>query len=135
VSRPSRATRRGGLAVLSLALLVAAPLSWWWTIDQPFLRRTGATAWVGIALAITLALISARVDRRRWVRAVALVQLSALGVFAWGFLVVARLPLTTVEAQEKAPDFTLPDSRGHGVTLSEELARGPVLLVFFRGHW
>ena len=36
---------------------------------------------------------------------------------------------------ESAPDFTLEDSRGHRVKLSEQLLGGPVLLTFFRGDW
>lgn len=135
MSEPTPIVRRGGLAALSLVLLVVAPFTWWWTIDQPFLRRTAATAWIGIALALGCALLAARVDRRRWVRAIAGVQVVALLLFAWGFLVVNRLPDTTDGALERAPDFTLPDSLGLAVTLSEELAGGPVLLVFFRGHW
>jgi peroxiredoxin len=36
---------------------------------------------------------------------------------------------------ELAPDFTLPDQKGERIALSERLARGPVVLVFFRGGW
>ncbi len=36
---------------------------------------------------------------------------------------------------ERAPDFALPDSRGRIVRLSDALARGPVVLTFYRGHW
>ncbi len=42
---------------------------------------------------------------------------------------------------EKAPDFTLPDSTGKQVKLSEFIAAGNgakgswVLLVFYRGYW
>ncbi|MBI4870056.1 MAG: AhpC/TSA family protein [Candidatus Riflebacteria bacterium] len=35
----------------------------------------------------------------------------------------------------RAPDFTLPNSEGKSVQLRELLARGPVVLVFYRGHW
>jgi peroxiredoxin len=34
-----------------------------------------------------------------------------------------------------APDFSLPDQNGTQVTLSEELAKGPVVLSFYRGGW
>jgi hypothetical protein len=35
----------------------------------------------------------------------------------------------------KAPDFVLPNVRGEMVTLSHLLARGPVVLAFYRGAW
>ena len=35
----------------------------------------------------------------------------------------------------KAPDFVLPNVRGELVTLSHLLARGPVVLAFYRGAW
>jgi peroxiredoxin len=34
-----------------------------------------------------------------------------------------------------APDFTLPNNKRGYVSLYEELAKGPVALVFFRGEW
>jgi peroxiredoxin len=34
-----------------------------------------------------------------------------------------------------APSFTLPDARGGDVALSDLLADGPVVLVFYRGAW
>jgi peroxiredoxin len=34
-----------------------------------------------------------------------------------------------------APDFTLPDSSGHPRRLSELTEKGPLVLIFFRGHW
>jgi peroxiredoxin len=36
---------------------------------------------------------------------------------------------------ETLPDFLLPDEKGRLTSLSEMLARGPVALVFVRGHW
>ncbi|MFC3745120.1 peroxiredoxin-like family protein [Paenibacillus sp. GCM10012306] len=34
-----------------------------------------------------------------------------------------------------APNFTLPDPLGGQVTLYDELAKGPVILTFYRGSW
>jgi cytochrome oxidase Cu insertion factor (SCO1/SenC/PrrC family) len=42
---------------------------------------------------------------------------------------------TPVAVGEKAPDFTLMDQNGRKHTLSAALARGPVVLVFYRGYW
>jgi hypothetical protein len=40
-----------------------------------------------------------------------------------------------VKVGERAPDFTLPDIEGRPVSLTGLLARGPVVLSFFRGRW
>ena len=131
-SEPS-ARRHTLRVILSLVALVLAPLSWAWTLDRPFLRSTGLTAWILIAIALVLALSAARRDRRPWVRANAGFQLAAFAFSCWAFFGLARLPATRVP--ERAPDFTLPDQDGRPVTLSIELQEGQVLLVFFRGHW
>ena len=127
------APRRTWRAVLSLVALVLAPFSWWWTVDQPLLRATGLTAWALLAVAVWLAASAARVDRRVWVRGVALLQLAAAAFALWAYFVHSRLPVAVTP--ERAPDFTLPDQDGRPVTLARELAAGPVLLVFYRGHW
>jgi hypothetical protein len=36
---------------------------------------------------------------------------------------------------DSAPDFTLPNQVLEPVRLTELLARGPVVLAFYRGHW
>jgi peroxiredoxin len=36
---------------------------------------------------------------------------------------------------EQAIDFELPDHQGKSWRLAENLARGPVLLVLYRGDW
>ena len=36
---------------------------------------------------------------------------------------------------DRAPGFRLPDARGGDVALDDLLARGPVVLVFYRGAW
>ncbi len=36
---------------------------------------------------------------------------------------------------QKAPDFTLPNAQGQDVRLAGVLARGPVVLSFYRGRW
>jgi peroxiredoxin len=42
---------------------------------------------------------------------------------------------STPQVGHAAPDFTLPDSRGNQRRLSELTAKGPLVLIFFRGHW
>ena len=38
-------------------------------------------------------------------------------------------------AGDAVPDFTLPDAHGRPVALSELLAKGPVIVTFYRGAW
>jgi peroxiredoxin len=40
-----------------------------------------------------------------------------------------------LKAGDRAPDFSLPDAQGKTVRLSVLLARGPVVLSFYRGGW
>jgi len=46
-------------------------------------------------------------------------------------MLAAKLP----NMGEVAPDFELPDSTGALRRLSQLVLQGPVVLVFFRGHW
>ena len=47
----------------------------------------------------------------------------------------AAMPSPGLKVGEKAPDFTLPNSKGQDVTLSKSLEDGPVVLTFYRGGW
>jgi peroxiredoxin len=40
-----------------------------------------------------------------------------------------------LKAGEKAPDFTLPDQNGNGLSSADRLRTGPLVAVFFRGRW
>ena len=46
-------------------------------------------------------------------------------------LLAMLLGAVPIKVGEKAPDFTLPDTRGEKVTLSKALEKGPVILYFF----
>lgn len=59
------------------------------------------------------------------------VLLAASGCIA-SLQVTAPASLATEAA---APDFQLPAHDGRVISLATELARGPVVLVFYRGHW
>jgi hypothetical protein len=45
--------------------------------------------------------------------------------------ILARVP----KMGDRAPDFTLPNHPGQLVALQDRLARGPVVVSFFRGRW
>lgn len=46
-----------------------------------------------------------------------------------------RLPEPGLKVGEQAPDFTLPNALGKPVSLYGQLAKGPVVLTFYRGAW
>lgn len=41
----------------------------------------------------------------------------------------------TVKVGDKAPDFTLRNTKGEEVSLGDLLSKGPVVLGFYRGRW
>jgi hypothetical protein len=139
VHPPGRTTptsRRTRQAIGALLLALGAPLLWWATLDVPSLRASGAAAWIALAASIVIGGSAAWVDRRVWVRTLASVEVLLLALFAWIFFGLAKLPeARAAETLERAADFTLLDSTGTPHVLSEELLKGPVLLVFFRGSW
>jgi thioredoxin-dependent peroxiredoxin len=46
-------------------------------------------------------------------------------------LLALLLGASPIKVGEKAPDFTLTDTKGATVTLSKQLQSGPVILYFF----
>lgn len=40
-----------------------------------------------------------------------------------------------IKVGDRLPEFTLPDAEGNTVTSGELLARGPLVLTYFRGVW
>ncbi len=60
-----------------------------------------------------------------------------LADYAAGIEAVAksRIVETAATVGDVAPDFTLTDSNGTAVTLSDELKKGPVVLTWYRGGW
>jgi thiol-disulfide isomerase/thioredoxin len=40
-----------------------------------------------------------------------------------------------IRTGEQAPEFTLPDQRGKGVSLATLLGSGPAVVTFYRGGW
>jgi hypothetical protein len=77
--------------LFSLVALVLAPLSWWWSIDDPRLRASGVTVWMMLASALYLSISAALRDRRRWIRAVAAAEVGLTLLALWAFFGFARL--------------------------------------------
>jgi len=52
-----------------------------------------------------------------------------------GKALAVSMPNPGIKVGEKAPDFTLTNALGKKVNLKNELNKGPVVLVFYRGAW
>lgn len=103
----------------------------------PFLRATGAATFAVMVLGVVVSLWALRRDRRWRARIAASFSVVLTGASAAMFFLVARLPAADAAPGERsiAGDFTLPDEHGKPRALSEFCRSGPVLLVFYRGHW
>lgn len=66
-------------------------------------------------------------------RAFMLGALAGAASIGCGFWPKTRTP--TLPAAAKAPSFRLPDQTGKEHALADLTARGPALLVFYRGYW
>jgi predicted secreted acid phosphatase len=42
---------------------------------------------------------------------------------------------TVLKVGDTVPDFTLPDTKKHVVSMASILANGPLVVTFFRGQW
>lgn len=125
-----------GRAWAALALAVAGVVAYVLLLDVAWQRSSGVLTFVALAAAQLLAVSALRGDRRARTLVPALFTGALALGFVWLFFIVARLPApTTFEQLERAPDVELLGAAGTPVRLSEEAARGPLLLVFFRGHW
>jgi hypothetical protein len=62
-----------------------------------------------------------------------LLVLGGLGFFAVHRAIATRGPGDVQSGV--AADFSLPDTAGRMVTLADLTARGPAVLVFYRGYW
>jgi len=133
---PALAHDRARRAWIGLVLCLAAPVAWLATLDVPFLRSTGAAAWALLFVALTLSGSAAWIDKRLRTRVLLGIQCAYVALFAWTAFGFARMPAAP-HAREliRVADFRLLDQRGQPVALADELHHGPVLLVFFRGHW
>lgn len=131
------ADRTGRLAaVVSLLVVVAAPFVYMATMRNAYLRSSGVLMFLMMGLGCGAGLAAARRVRRKWTTGIAVVNLLLTGFLAYGFFVLAKLPAVAGPDEAAAvADFTLPDHAGRHVTLYEELEKGPVMLIFYRGAW
>ena len=61
--------------------------------------------------------------------------LLATVVFFQCLILIAQNGPNGLQLNDKAPDFTAPDQNGKNISLKNELKKGSVVLVFYRGQW
>jgi cytochrome oxidase Cu insertion factor (SCO1/SenC/PrrC family) len=73
-------------------------------------------------------------QRRRWPLYALLLATSLAGYVACSWWSLETRP-PPVPISKSAPDFSLTDQDGKRVELSKLHAQGPVVVLFYRGHW
>ena len=63
----------------------------------------------------------------------ALTALGAVAAFSCNWKLKTRTP--ALDERKLAPDFSLPDHTGKAVTLDALVAKGPAVVIFYRGYW
>lgn len=48
---------------------------------------------------------------------------------------IAQVPPKGLQVNEKAPDFSAKDQNGKTISLHDQINKGPVVLIFYRGQW
>lgn len=125
-----------GLALAGFLAALAGPPLDLLLLDSPWARATSLPTFALMALGVGLGIAAARRDPRLRIKALAGAAILLFGLFLYAYFVLFRVPADTgLSTFDAAPDFTLPDQTGAAVSLAEVRAAGPVLLVFYRGHW
>lgn len=124
-------------AWIGLLLSAVGGISYFLMLDVPWIRSAAIPNTVLTVAGLVLT-VAALVKRRSRVTIIAgLVSIFFSIGFLSSFYVMMKLPAAqaTVAVGNDAPDFELPNQDGEPVRLSSFEGNGPVLLVFYRGHW
>jgi hypothetical protein len=123
------------LGLTGLMIVIAGGLSYFALTHLPWFR----SGWPNFALMVVGAALGlyAAGHGGKLLKVLAGADVVLLLLFAFALNVAFRLPVpgTAPQTAAFAPDFSLPDHTGTPLTLSSLRGKGPVLLVFYRGHW
>jgi hypothetical protein len=141
--RPAMARRFNTPLWSGLVLVFIAIFSYLFLfVRWPMTRDVPWTAFVLFVVALALMVIGfRRTERKVFASIVMTIGIGVMAFFTFGMLVISKLlPASqgSPAAGAKAPDFTLPDTNHHNVTLSQLVAMpgsNGVLLIFYRGYW
>lgn len=124
------------LGLIGLGITLVGGVSWIFLLDNAWIR---STAWPNLALAVVGVVVCAWAAAQR-PGGLTIACLSIAGLvtvaFAVSLFVLMRLPAAaSIDVDGMPPDFALSNQDGREVRLSSFRDAGPVLLVFYRGHW
>lgn len=125
------------LAWIGLAMSAVGGISYFLMLEVPWIRSAAIPNTVLTVAGLILTVV-ALVKRRSRVTVIAGLASIFFSVgFLSSFYVLMKLPAgqATIAVGKDAPDFDLPNQDGETVRLSSFEGTGPVLLVFYRGHW
>ncbi len=128
----------GATCLIGTLLAAMGGVSYWLLMDNAWIRSTAVPNIALAASGLILCFWSIIRRRSRGIIAGSAVSVLLGGGFLVSFSVLMSLPKasgTTPQVGDAAPCFTLLNQDGEKVDLSTRLAHGPVLLVFYRGHW
>ena len=122
------------ISLIGLVVTLAASISYFVLLNfRPIAALHIAITILGMALCIW-----AVWQRRGWVTVGSLSISSIVGLgLILSLTLLMQLPPPALIAQtaETLPDFTLPNQEGAPIRPASYRGKGPVLLVFYRGHW
>ncbi len=138
-SQPTRPAGGGFLrALLGLALVIAGFVSYMFLLDQYWIRTWGIPNTALMLVGTCVAWMAAR-RRPRWAGITAGVLTTLLTVFFVLIMYVIQPPaaqgLKTDSLSLASLTTPMLDHSGNSISLADYAGKGPVLLVFYRGHW
>ncbi len=123
------------LAFLGIVVTLGGALSYFALVQVPWFR----SGWPNLVIIVVGTGLGIYAATRGTVlpKVLAGFDVVLLLLFVFALTVAFRLPAATAAPQTAAlaPDFSLPDHTGTLLGLGSFRGKGPVLLVFYRGHW
>lgn len=123
-------------AIAGLLLSIGSFFVYLALIDDTWQRETGVFA-LAYATFGALGGLLGLFGSKRWpVRIVGLLAVLLSLFFFYVYFPASRIPeMRGVAVGEAAPPFTLTSQNNVATSLTDALEHGPVMLVFYRGHW
>ncbi len=129
--------RANSWAWIGLLMSAVGGISYYALISVPWIRSTALPNTILAVAGLLFSIIAfARKRTKTTILAGALSGLLSIG-FLLSVHVLMRLPAPygIVAVGQDANDFSIPNQYGQRIQLSSYEGKGPVLLVFYRGHW